>query len=109
VRCSKCGSENQIDWKFCTKCGTKLEPAASHALRTSSENVCIQCGSEIHPEARFCGQCGARVMNVCPKCGAKVTLGAKFCTMCGFRLTSQPSHLSSVSKAIERLSKRFGR
>jgi class 3 adenylate cyclase len=47
MRCSKCGSENPSDRKFCGECG------AQFLLR------CPKCGKENVPPFRFCGECGA--------------------------------------------------
>jgi uncharacterized membrane protein YvbJ len=47
MRCSKCGTENASDRKFCGECGAQL------SLR------CPKCGKENGPPSRFCGECGA--------------------------------------------------
>jgi ribosomal protein L40E len=46
VRCAKCGSENPVDKKFCTQCGSALP------------EVCSNCGALNPPSSRFCGDCG---------------------------------------------------
>src|SRR5205809_221347 len=46
MRCSKCGSDNPADKKFCGDCGTPLA------------NRCPKCGAENPPGKRFCGDCG---------------------------------------------------
>src|SRR5216683_7478463 len=46
MRCSKCGSDNPADKKFCGDCGTPLA------------NPCPKCGAENPPGKGFCGDCG---------------------------------------------------
>ena len=50
MRCSKCGTENASDRKFCGECGAQLW------LR------CPKCGKENGPPFRFCGECGAALV-----------------------------------------------
>ena len=47
MRCSKCGSYNPEDKRFCADCGAPLA------------NRCPKCGAENPPGKRFCGDCGA--------------------------------------------------
>jgi class 3 adenylate cyclase len=46
MRCSKCGSDNPANKKFCGDCGAPLT------------NGCPNCGAENPPGKRFCGDCG---------------------------------------------------
>src|SRR5215471_10375634 len=46
MRCSRCGSENPTDKRFCGDCGAALT------------NHCPQCGAENPPGKRFCSDCG---------------------------------------------------
>jgi class 3 adenylate cyclase len=46
MRCSKCGSENPDDKRFCGDCGAPLT------------NRCPKCGTDNPPGKRFCGDCG---------------------------------------------------
>ena len=46
VTCSRCGTENRPDRKFCANCGARL------AL------VCANCDTSNLPDERFCGECG---------------------------------------------------
>lgn len=48
-RCPSCDAPNDADADFCTKCGSRIEPA----VRT-----CAGCGTENDPDARFCKRCG---------------------------------------------------
>ena len=95
--CSKCGSENPADNKFCSKCGAKLEaPVEAPAQPTTSTAFCPKCGSPVSSEAQFCSKCGARLVNVCPKCGSEVTPEMRFCRQCGQDLSS-----GVISKAAQ--------
>jgi class 3 adenylate cyclase len=47
MRCSKCGSDNPADKKFCGDCGMPLA------------NRCPRCGADNPPAKGFCGDCGA--------------------------------------------------
>ena len=47
MRCTKCGSENPGEKRFCGDCGA---PLASR---------CQKCGAQNPPGKRFCGDCGA--------------------------------------------------
>jgi class 3 adenylate cyclase len=49
MRCSKCGSDNPSDKKFCGDCGMPLS------------NRCRKCGVVNPPGKRFCGDCGAEL------------------------------------------------
>jgi len=46
MRCSKCGSDNPQDKRFCGDCGAPLT------------NSCPKCGADNLPGKRFCGDCG---------------------------------------------------
>jgi class 3 adenylate cyclase/predicted ATPase len=46
MNCPECQFENEVNKKFCTKCGTKLSPK------------CPSCDSEIGDDDLFCGECG---------------------------------------------------
>ncbi|MBV8361665.1 MAG: AAA family ATPase [Deltaproteobacteria bacterium] len=47
MRCSKCGSDNPEDKRFCGDCGSRLG------------NRCPKCDADNPPGKRFCGDCGA--------------------------------------------------
>ncbi len=47
MRCSKCGSDNPSEKKFCGDCGAQLG------------NACPKCGAENPETKKFCGDCGA--------------------------------------------------
>jgi class 3 adenylate cyclase/tetratricopeptide (TPR) repeat protein len=47
VRCSKCGTDNAENSRFCDQCATPLS------------RLCAKCSFENSPQARFCAQCAA--------------------------------------------------
>src|SRR5216683_5390756 len=47
MRCTKCGTDNAADARFCNQCATPLNRA------------CPQCAHLNAPDAKFCAQCGA--------------------------------------------------
>ncbi|MBI3325760.1 MAG: AAA family ATPase [Nitrospinae bacterium] len=49
MRCSNCQHDNPADFRFCMRCGTKLE------------HVCPACGASLPPDSLFCGKCGTRL------------------------------------------------
>jgi class 3 adenylate cyclase/tetratricopeptide (TPR) repeat protein len=49
MRCTSCQHDNPADFRFCMRCGTKLE------------HVCPACGASLPPESLFCGKCGLRL------------------------------------------------
>jgi len=60
VICSRCGTENRPDRRFCRSCGEALAVA------------CPTCGAANEPGDRFCGSCGSAL----PADGAAPNLGA---------------------------------
>jgi class 3 adenylate cyclase/tetratricopeptide (TPR) repeat protein len=49
MRCANCQHDNPADFRFCLRCGDKLE------------HVCSACGAALPPESLFCGKCGVRL------------------------------------------------
>src|SRR5712691_11094325 len=49
MRCASCQHDNPGDFRFCMRCGTKLE------------HTCPACGASLPPESLFCGKCGVRL------------------------------------------------
>ncbi len=47
MRCSKCGTDNAHNMRFCRQCATPLN------------RLCPKCAHENAPESKFCGQCAA--------------------------------------------------
>ncbi len=52
MKCSKCQSENEKEYKFCLKCGEKLKLQ------------CPQCGKTLPVLAEFCHECGQKLAEV---------------------------------------------
>jgi len=50
MNCKNCGVELKENAKFCSKCGTKVEP-----------DVCTKCNAPLKAGANFCPKCGTKV------------------------------------------------
>ena len=55
IKCSNCGTENELGKKFCSECGVKLE---EEVIQT---RFCGSCGAAVEEGLKFCGECGAKV------------------------------------------------
>lgn len=53
VECPNCHSTLPETAKFCSKCGTKIEP--------QGPAFCMECGNPLRPESKFCSKCGAKI------------------------------------------------
>lgn len=51
MNCTTCGISLADGLKFCTSCGTKVEPVM----------LCTSCGKVLKQNAKFCGSCGTAV------------------------------------------------
>lgn len=58
MKCSKCGTENTAGYKFCVKCGNKLEEEQPRKL------FCTKCGTPLKEGMKFCTKCGTPVTAV---------------------------------------------
>ena len=54
MKCSKCGTENPDNFKFCGQCGESL----------NSTRHCPQCSTEVPPEAAYCPECGYKLITI---------------------------------------------
>lgn len=73
VLCPHCGTQNDMEAKFCASCGAPLHMAN-----------CPNCGSEIDPDADFCEACHHYIRtDVCSFCGAHYNETDPFCPECG--------------------------
>ena len=85
VPCSKCGTVNSAQAKFCLDCGTNF-----HAVK--SVGSCPGCSQPLASGARFCPNCGATTIMRCKKCGTDTSVldpsGTKFCGACGDSLNT---------------------
>jgi len=50
VKCDECGAPVEADQRFCSKCGSSINPEA-----------CTQCGKKIRKGDQFCPSCGKSV------------------------------------------------
>ena len=51
MKCTKCGTDNPANQKFCGECGSKLE------------KLCPFCHEPVNPSAEFCLHCGEYITN----------------------------------------------
>src|SRR6516162_4988211 len=68
VRCSKCGTEDRQNARFCDGCGSGLQPQ------------CASCGTLNRLEAKFCDGCGAPLIGVKPPAASTNASGARLKT-----------------------------
>ena len=60
MKCSKCGTENADGYKFCVKCGNKLEEEQPRKI------FCTKCGTQLKEGMKFCTKCGTPVAGAQP-------------------------------------------
>jgi len=107
--CSNCGAQIEENFKFCTECGTKIEP---------EELKCPSCSAQLPEGSKFCTECGTKIETapgpkidtapkevICPKCRKKLSANLKFCTQCGTRLGSQAPEKNSHDDEVDKLIK----
>lgn len=63
--CSACGAPTEVGQRFCSECGTEINPSASVVRAPGDSEVseqkssdCLTCGEPLEPGASFCIQCG---------------------------------------------------
>lgn len=97
MKCLKCGTELNLDAKFCTECGTKVEEKIEEVI------YCENCGNKMNKDSLFCSECGTKVGSAvtekkkevkknipkCPNCDAQLEEGSLFCTECGTKIESK--------------------
>lgn len=91
MRCSKCGSYDQGNSRFCINCGAPIIAQATTALSPAPS------AHQGDP-----GQTAATMSQVlCPHCGRGNEPGARFCIWCGqpVQLQSQPSSSQTLATA----------
>lgn len=108
IECSNCGAQMEEDIKFCTECGSKMEPPEAEELK------CPNCSAQLPKGTKFCTECGTNTEIqetkkeiVCPKCSKKLPVNTKFCTDCGTKI-GQPvskikTHDDPIDETIESL------
>lgn len=56
IMCSKCGSPNKSDAKFCMNCGSAI------VVKTKAEGkICPTCNAPVKEGAKFCMRCGGKI------------------------------------------------
>ncbi len=70
IYCSKCGTANLEDSKFCTQCGAVLEPEKGRR--------CPMCGALNPPGNVFCDECQARLVPVVARPTGPLEMPAPF-------------------------------
>lgn len=101
--CTSCGY-NVTGKKFCSRCGTPVQPVASSA----SVATCPRCNGKVEPDAAFCMHCGSSLRPQeapqpatlpCPACHAMVPSQSAFCTNCGHNMNEPvPSYQQPPSQ-----------
>jgi class 3 adenylate cyclase len=102
--CSSCGTENELNRKFCGECGTALVVA------------CARCGGANVPGTKFCGECGTALAAVSipgvarPDARAPTTVSAAerrlvsvlFADLVGFTTLSESRDAEEVRELLTR-------
>jgi len=107
--CSNCGAQIAENVKFCTECGSKMEP---EGLK------CPSCSVKLPEGTKFCMECGTKIGDtprpkpkietapkeaVCPKCRKKVPADLKFCTECGTPIGPQVSKKGTNNDEVDKI------
>lgn len=86
--CTECGERLVVSYKFCTKCGVKLE--GQKWLNTYKP--CPKCKSPFDPKWSNCSHCGnqlikkVEVQKNCPFCKKEIQSSWIMCPFCGSKL-----------------------
>ena len=109
--CSNCGAQVAENVKFCTECGSKMEP---------EKPKCPSCSTELPEGTKFCTECGTNVGTapehkpkietaskevVCPRCRKKVPADLKFCTECGTKIGPHVSKKNKPEDEVDKIIK----
>ncbi|KOR88217.1 SPFH domain-containing protein [Paenibacillus solani] len=81
--CTKCGTLNGEEARFCSSCGQSLQAQVEE--QSEEAILCNDCGNALPRNAKFCLHCGDPY-HACPKCGYDHPAGAVECPGCGSQL-----------------------
>lgn len=70
--CPKCGAEMKEGYRFCSFCGSTIEPIKGVEVK---KRFCSKCGAELVEGVTFCSSCGARIGEISVE---KAGVGARF-------------------------------
>ncbi len=73
--CQKCGTQNDIDSRFCENCGCEFKTESIDDI--SSKDIITHSNVQASDNSVYC-----------PDCGTKNVAGNKFCCNCGYNLTN---------------------
>jgi len=78
MKCSVCGTLNDVGATFCRQCGSKL-----------GVSECPKCKAVVETDAQFCSKCGTRLIRGdetagknCQSCGFVNPPGTTYCKRC---------------------------
>lgn len=77
--CTKCGTPNDEDAKFCKKCGAKFEP---REFFDEDYDKTVVLKNAINPPEQHINN-SVEQTKKCVKCGAEIAFDSKFCYLCG--------------------------
>ncbi len=107
--CSKCGTANLKNAKFCIGCGRQLNISINKPeinQHNSNFKICPNCNSKNKPNSKFCISCGKGLNEpekietnslICPECQSENKLESKFCIKCGSKLETSNESIEDVS------------
>ena len=76
MECLACGSDNQEDSQFCTRCGASLSVSTTSSAGVESAELPMTEGRrQLGPDEHFCISCGEiikKLAEICPKCGVRL-------------------------------------
>lgn len=64
MRCVKCGAMMPDNYKFCIKCGSKVEAPPQPQPQSQPQKqsvICSKCGAEVPENYKFCTRCGNKI------------------------------------------------
>lgn len=63
IVCPKCGAKTEKESRFCSACGSDLQPETVEAevVSESTDKFCPSCGEKVADGSQFCNKCGVRI------------------------------------------------